>query len=197
MLIEHRGSTPHVHPSAYVAPTAVLCGAVSVGPQARILFGAVLTAEDGEISVGARSVVMENALVRARARHPAVIGDDVLIGPHAHLNGARVGDGCFLATGVALFPGCVVGEGSEVRIHGVVHVNTVLPAGTTVPIGWVAVGDPAEVLPPGQHEQIWAIQEPLDFPGTVYGIARGTPAAERMSKQTAWFAAHLGDRPAG
>ena len=70
MLIEHRGSTPHVHPSAYVAPTAVLCGAVSVGPQARILFGAVLTAEDGEISVGARSVVMENALVRARARAP-------------------------------------------------------------------------------------------------------------------------------
>ena len=98
MLIEHRGSTPHVHPSAYVAPTAVLCGAVRVGPQALILFGAVLTAEDGKISVGARSVVMENALVRARARHPAVIGDDVLVGPHAHLNGARVGDGCFLAT---------------------------------------------------------------------------------------------------
>ena len=149
VLIEHRGNTPRVDPSAYVAPTAVLCGAVQVGPEARILFGAVLTAEDGEISVGARCVVMENALLRGRARHPCVLGDDVLVGPHAHVNGARVGDGCFLATGAALFPGCVLGEGTEVRIHGVVHVNTVLPPGATVPIGWVAVGDPAEILPPG------------------------------------------------
>ena len=54
MLIEHRGTTPRVDPSAYVAPTAVLCGAVRVGPEARILFGAMLTAEDGEVVVGAR-----------------------------------------------------------------------------------------------------------------------------------------------
>ena len=129
MLIEHRGAAPDVHPSAYVAPTAVLCGAVRVGPDARILFGAVLTAEDGAIEVGARCVVMENAVLRGRARHPLVLGDDVLVGPHAHLNGARVGDGCFLATGAALFPGSEMGPGSEVRIHGVVQVNTVLPPG--------------------------------------------------------------------
>lgn len=194
MLIEHRGNVPQVDPSAYVAPTAVLCGAVRIGPDARILFGAVLTAEDGEIRVGARSVVMENALVRGRARHPSILGQDVLVGPQAHLNGARVGDGCFLATGAALFPGCVVGAGAEVRVHGVVHVNTILPPGATVPIGWVAVGDPARICPPDQHEQIWAIQESLDFPGTVYGVPRDTPAAERMSRQSAWFASHLSDR---
>src|SRR5947209_3318529 len=132
MLIEHRGAAPRIHPSAYVAPTAVICGAVSIGADARILFGAVLTAEDGEIRVGDRTVVMENALVRGRAAHPVVLGDDVLVGPHAHLNGTRVGDGCFLATGAALFPGSVVGAGTEVRIHGVVHVNTVVPPGQTV-----------------------------------------------------------------
>ncbi|HUY51934.1 MAG TPA: hypothetical protein VMV92_40580 [Streptosporangiaceae bacterium] len=88
---------------------------------------------------------MENAVIRGRARPPSVIGDDVLIGPHAHLNGARVGDGCSLATGAALFPGCAAGVGSEARIHGVVQVNTILPPGTTVPIGWVAVGDPAKM----------------------------------------------------
>jgi gamma-carbonic anhydrase len=195
MLIEHRGKTPRVHPSAYVAPTAVVCGAVRIGADARILFGAVLTAEDGEIRVGDRTVVMENALVRGRAGHASVIGDDVLVGPHAHLNGTRVGDGCFLATGAALFPGSTVGAGAEVRIHGVVHVNTVLPPGEVVPIGWVAVGDPARIFPPGQHEQIWAIQESLDFPGTVYGTTRDATATERMSRQAAWYGAHLGDRP--
>ena len=193
MLIEHRGRAPQVHPTAYVAPTAVLCGAVRVGPDARVLFGAVLTAEDGEISVGARCVVMENALVRGRAAHPAILGDDVLVGPHAHVNGARVGDGVFLATGSALFPGCVIGAGSEVRIHGVVHVNSVLAPGAVVPIGWIAVGDPARILPPGEHEQIWAVQEGLDFPGTVYGLPRDAPATERMTRQAAWFGAHRDD----
>jgi gamma-carbonic anhydrase len=194
MLVEHRGKAPRIHPSAYVAPTAVICGAVHIGADARILFGAVLTAEDGEIRIGERTVIMEHVLVRGRAGHPALIGDDVLAGPHSHLNGTTVGDGAFLATGAALFPGSVVGAGAEVRVHGVVQVNTVLPAGATVPIGWVAVGDPARVFAPGQHEQIWAIQETLDFPGTVYGTARGTPATERMSRQAAWYAAHRSDR---
>jgi gamma-carbonic anhydrase len=48
-----------------------------------VLFGAVLTAEDGRVSVGARSIVMENALIRGQAQHPAIIGDDVLVGPQS------------------------------------------------------------------------------------------------------------------
>jgi gamma-carbonic anhydrase len=193
-LLEHRGRAPVVHPSAYVAPTAVLCGDVVVGPDARILFGAVLSAEDGRVEVGARCVVMENALVRGRAKTPAVLGDDVLVGPHAHVNGAVVGEGSFLATGCALFPGVRLGRDVEVRIHGVVHVNTSLEDGALVPIGWVAVGDPAQILPPGEHDAIWAVQEGLDFPGTVYGLPRDAPARERMERQAAWFAAHRDDR---
>jgi len=196
-LVEHRGKSPSVHPSAYVAPTAVLCGDVVVGEDARILFGAVLTAEDGRIEVGERCVVMENALLRARAAHPVLLGSDVLVGPHAHVNGAVVGEGSFLATGCALFPGVRLGRGVEVRIHGVVHVNTVLEDGAMVPIGWVAVGDPARVMPPGEHDAIWAVQEGLDFPGTVYGLPRDAPARERMERQAAWFASHRDDREIG
>lgn len=69
-LYVHRGHEPDVPPSAYVAPTAVLCGNVHVSAEARILFGAVLTAEDGHVSVGRQSVVMENALVRGRTPIP-------------------------------------------------------------------------------------------------------------------------------
>jgi gamma-carbonic anhydrase len=195
MIVEHRGASPAIDPSAYIAPTAVLCGDVRVGPDARILFGAVITAEDGRVEVGARCVVMENAVVRGRAAHPVTLGDDVLVGPHAHVNGATVGDGCFLATGCALFPGARLGRDAEVRINGVVHANSRLAPGAVVPIGWVAVGE--EILPPGEHDAIWAIQERLDFPGTVYGLPRDAPARERMSRQAAWFAAHRDDRPVG
>jgi carbonic anhydrase/acetyltransferase-like protein (isoleucine patch superfamily) len=192
MILEHRGRSPQIDPSAYVAPTAVVCGDVRIGPDARVLFGAVVTAEDGQVELGARCVVMENAVLRGRAAHPLTIGDDVLVGPHAHLNGAQVGDGCFLATGCALFPGARLGAGAEVRIHGVVHANSTLAAGAVVPIGWVAVGE--ELFPPGDHEGIWAVQEGLDFPGTVYGLPREAPARERMERQTAWFGAHRDDR---
>jgi carbonic anhydrase/acetyltransferase-like protein (isoleucine patch superfamily) len=193
-ILEHRGRRPRIDPTAYVAPTATLCGDVRVGPEARVLFGAVLTAEDGYVEVGARCVVMENALVRGRANHPARLGDDVLVGPHAHVNGATVGAGCFLATGAALFPGATLEPGCEVRIHGVVQVNTALPAGTTVPIGWVAVGAPARILSPDRHEEIWAVQRDLDFPGTVYGTTREASATERMTGQVAWYGAHRDDR---
>ena len=104
MIMEHRGRSPVIPDSAYIAPSATLCGAVILGERARILHGAVLTAEDGEVRLGADIVVMENALFRGRARHPAHLGDAVLVGPHAHVNGATVEDEVFIATGAFLFP---------------------------------------------------------------------------------------------
>jgi carbonic anhydrase/acetyltransferase-like protein (isoleucine patch superfamily) len=196
VLIEHEGRRPRVDPSAWVAPTAVLSGDVRVGPDCRVLFGAVLTDEGGPVTLGAQSIVMENALVRGRASHPVVIGRHVVVGPHAHLNGVVVEDHAFIATGAALFPGARVGAGAEVRIHGVVHVNSVLPPGGLVPIGWVAVGDPARVLGPDRHEEIWAIQETLDFPGTAFGLPRDTPdlPAEATRRYAELFGRHRGDR---
>ena len=117
-------------------------------------------------------------VIRGRAGHPAVVGRHVLVGPHAHVNGAVLDDGAFIATGASVFPGARVGTGAEVRINGVVHVNSVLPEEATVPIGWVAVGDPARILPPSDHEGISAVQRTLDFVGTVYGVRQGPPVEE-------------------
>ena len=65
------------------------------------------------------------------------------------------------ATGAAIFHGAYLGRGSEVRVHATVHLRTRLEPGAVVPIGWVAVGDPASILPPDRHEEIWAVQAPL------------------------------------
>lgn len=194
MLIEHRGQRPVVPESAYVAPSAVLCGAVVLGERARILHGAVLTAEDGEVRVGDDVVVMENALVRGRASHPAIIGDAVLIGPHAHVNGATLEDEVFVATGASVFPGAVAGTRSELRINSVLHVGSKLAADSTLPIGWIAVGDPAQSFSPDRHAELWEVQRALDFPAAVYGVSRDTPMRTLMARQTAFYGAHLDDR---
>ena len=177
-----------------MAPSSVLCGAVTLGERARVLHGAVLTAEDGEIWIGDDVVIMENALVRGRSRHPATVGDSVLIGPHVHLNGATVEDEVFIATGASLFPGSVAGRGSELRINSVLHVNSRLAPETTVPIGWVAAGDPAQLFSPDQHDALWQVQAELDFPGTVYGVARGTPLRTIMARQVEFYGAHQDDQ---
>jgi carbonic anhydrase/acetyltransferase-like protein (isoleucine patch superfamily) len=198
MLIEHEGKRPAVPDSAYVAPNAVVCGDVTLGPDTRILFGAVLTAEGGPIELGERCIVMENAVVRGRETHPVVVGDHVLVGPHAHVNGAQIEREVFLATGVSVFPGARVGHGSEVRIGAVVHVNSRVPSGTTVPIGWIAVGDPAELYPPDAHEQLWPLQRAMDFPRTVFGLERAEASMERISARYAErFGRHRDDRVIG
>ncbi len=173
-----------VDPTAWVAPTAVLTGDVSLGPGACVLHGAVLNGDRGPVVLGEDVVVMENALLRGRPEHPLVVGDAVLVGPHAHLNGARIGDEVFVATGVSIFAGAVTGARSELRVGSVLHVNSHLPPDTVVPIGWIAAGRPAQLFSPDQHEELWAVQEGLDFPGTMYGVPRETSMREIMRRQS-------------
>jgi carbonic anhydrase/acetyltransferase-like protein (isoleucine patch superfamily) len=201
MLIEHRGKAPRVHESAYVAPTAVVCGDVTIGPESRVLFGAVLTAEGGPVSLGSHCIVMETAVIRGTKRHPVKIANHVLIGPRAYLTGCEVADSAFLATGATVFNGARIGPRAEVRINGVVHLRTVIPADAVVPIGWVAVGDPAAILPPGEHDRIWAIQEKLDFPREIFGRQRPpegeTYMPDMTGRYTAALAAHKDDEIVG
>jgi carbonic anhydrase/acetyltransferase-like protein (isoleucine patch superfamily) len=176
MLIAHGSKHPEIAASAWVAPDATVCGDVIVGPGTRILYGARLIGEGGgKIRIGANCIIMENAVIRGSHRHPCTIGDHCLIGPNAHVAGAVLEDQVFVATGAAIFHGAHLGQGAEVRVHATVHLRTSLEPGATVPIGWVAVGDPASILPPDQHDRIWAVQEPLNFPESVYGLNRSTP----------------------
>lgn len=194
MLVRHRDREPSVDPSAYVAPSAVIVGDVRIGAGVRVLHGAVVSAEDGWVRIGENTIIMEHALVRGRLEHPVEIGSAVMVGPHAHVNGSTVGDEVFIATGASLFPGSRVGAGAEVRINGVVQVNTVVAPGDVVPIGWVAVGDPATILPAERHDEIWAIQRELDFGRTVYGVDRGTSMKELMRGQSEFYGAHVDDQ---
>ena len=196
MQFEHLGAEPRIHPDAVIAPTAVISGDVSIGAGSQVLHGAVITAEGGPITLGDNVIVMENALVRATSTNPVHIGSHVLVGPMASISGATVADEVFLATGTRIFNGARIGTRSEVRINAVVHLRTVLPPESVVPIGWVAVGDPARLLPPDKHDEIWALQHELDFPGYVFGLDRATPdlMIQLAERYGASLARHRGDR---
>jgi carbonic anhydrase/acetyltransferase-like protein (isoleucine patch superfamily) len=180
MIIKYGDHRPHIDPDAWVAPDATVSGDVTIGAGSRIMHGACLVAEaGGAIRIGCNCIVLENAVVRASSNHPCTIGDHCLVGPNSHVVGAEIANEVFIATGAAVFHGAVVGQGAEIRVNGIVHLRSRLEAGATVPIGWIAVGDPAEILSPDHHDAIWALQKPLDFPGFVHGFGRETPGLMR------------------
>ncbi|MGY1602874.1 gamma carbonic anhydrase family protein [Geodermatophilus sp. SYSU D00815] len=196
VFVEHRHARPRVDESAYVAPNAVVCGDVTLGPHSRVLFGAVLTAEGGPVEIGAHCIVMEQAVLRGVPRHPLRIGDNVMVGPHAHLTGCRVDGDVRIATGATVFNGAHLEVGAEVEFHAVVHVNTRVPAGVAVPMGWFAGGDPAQLVPPGDWERIRGLMGPLDYPGTVFGVSPAsgqTPMPDVAERYTRSLALHRYD----
>jgi carbonic anhydrase/acetyltransferase-like protein (isoleucine patch superfamily) len=184
MIVTYLNKTPRINTTAYIAPNATICGDVIIAAGCRIMFGACLVAEGQTIQLGENCIVMENAVIRSTDSHPTRIGNDCLIGPHAHLAGCTLEDCVFVATGVSIFHGANLGYNSEVRVNSVVHLRTKVPAHATVPIGWIAVGNPARNLPPDQHEAIWAIQEPLNFPKFVYGVERPADGESIMPEIT-------------
>jgi carbonic anhydrase/acetyltransferase-like protein (isoleucine patch superfamily) len=154
MKIRHLGMAPSIHPEAYVAPTAVLSGQVSVGAGSCVLHGAVLAAEGGPVQIGAGCVIMENAVLRGTARHPLLMGDRVLVGPHAQLTGAAVADEVFIAVGAMVLNGAHLGRAASIGAGAVVHLGAIVAPHARTPVGWVAVGDPARSYPPGEAEPI-------------------------------------------
>jgi carbonic anhydrase/acetyltransferase-like protein (isoleucine patch superfamily) len=88
MIITYRGKTPKIHPTAFVAPTAVLIGDVEVGEESSIWFGAVLRGDNGPIRIGARTSVQDNAVLHVMTL--TQIDDDVTIGHCAVMEAVRV-----------------------------------------------------------------------------------------------------------
>jgi carbonic anhydrase/acetyltransferase-like protein (isoleucine patch superfamily) len=144
MIISYRGKTPKVHPSAFIAPTAVLIGDVEVGEESSIWFGAVLRGDNGPIRVGARTSVQDNAVLHVTTL--TQIGDDVTIGHCAVMEDCNVKNGALIGSNSVLLNYCVIGEGSLVAAGSVVGERVEIPDHV------LAAGVPAKVKKPIEGE---------------------------------------------
>ena len=136
------GKRPHVHPDAFVAPTAVLIGDVEIGPNASVWFGAVLRADQARVVVGAGSNVQDNAVLHCAAELPTLVGENVTIGHNACLEGCVVDDGAVVGMGSIMLQRSRLGSGAMLA------AGAVLPEGREVPDGHLAAGMPADVKKP-------------------------------------------------
>lgn len=118
MMISSGTKKPNVHASAYVAPNAVISGDVTVEEGCAILYGAVVTAEGAPITIGANSVVMENAVLKSSGgsviQFPLSIGESCIVGPGAYVVGATIEPGCFIAARSVVRNGQTLSENATV-----------------------------------------------------------------------------------
>ena len=139
---------PQIDDRAFVAPTAVVVGAVTMGPHSSIWYGAVARADADAIEIGEGSNVQDGCTLHSDAGFPLLIGRGVTVGHRVVLHGARVDDDVLVGMGSIVMNGAHIGSGS------IVAAGAVVTPGTEVPPGSVVGGVPAKVLRPATDDDL-------------------------------------------
>ncbi|HZD41364.1 MAG TPA: gamma carbonic anhydrase family protein [Terriglobales bacterium] len=140
MIIEYKGHRPRISPKAFIAPTAVIIGDVTIGEDSSIWFGAVLRSDQNEnpIVVGARTSVQDNCVIHG-GEAPTILEDDVTIGHAAVMEGCVIRRAAIIGMNVTVLENTEIGEESLIAAGSVVVPHTKIPARV------LAAGSPAKV----------------------------------------------------
>jgi carbonic anhydrase/acetyltransferase-like protein (isoleucine patch superfamily) len=137
-LLPHGDAFPEVADSAWVAPGAYVVGAVRLGEESSVWYGAVLRGDTEPIRVGARTNIQDGCVVHADPGYPAIIGEDCVVGHNAIVHGCEIEDGCLVGMGATILNGTKIGEGS------IVAAGALVPEGKEYPPHSLIVGVPAK-----------------------------------------------------
>lgn len=134
LLLPFNGKVPRIAPDAFLAPSAVLIGDVTVESEASIWFGAVLRGDNPEhgIRVGPRTNIQDNCVLHVGDWQPTVLGADVTVGHGAKFESCTIEDGCVIGVNAVILQEAFIGKGSLVAANAVVLEGTRVPGGSLV-----------------------------------------------------------------
>ena len=139
---------PRIAADAFIASTAVVIGAVEIGPESSIWFGCVLRGDSNTISVGARTNIQDGTIIHVNheregaAGTRTVIGSDVTVGHMALLHACTIEDRAFIGMKACIMDGVVVESG------GMVAAGALVTPGKRVRKGELWAGSPAKLMRP-------------------------------------------------
>ena len=168
LVLPYRGIAPRIHPSVFLAETAVVIGDVEIGEGSSVWYGAVIRGDVNRIVIGRDSNVQDGTVIhcnhdrqagyeRADYREtgggvPTLIGDGVTIGHMALLHACSLQDGSFVGMRATVMDRAVVESGAMVA------AGALLTPGKRVPSGELWAGAPAA------FKRRLSEQELADFP---------------------------------
>jgi carbonic anhydrase/acetyltransferase-like protein (isoleucine patch superfamily) len=159
---------PRIDPEAFVAPTAVVVGAVTLGPQSSVWYGAVLRADAEVIEIGAGSNVQDGSTLHSDPGFPLVVGTGVTVGHRVVLHGARVDDDVLVGMGSIVMNGAHIGSAS------IVAAGAVVTQGKEFPPGSVIAGVPAKIVRQATDDDLQHIR------GNALSYSERLPSARRV-----------------
>jgi carbonic anhydrase/acetyltransferase-like protein (isoleucine patch superfamily) len=139
---------PEVHPTAWVAETAVVVGKVTLAENASVWYGAVLRGDNDRITIGANSNVQDGSVLHTDHGTPLTLGDNVTVGHQVVLHGCTVGDGSLIGIQSVVLNGAKIGR------NCLVGAGSLVTEGKEFPDGVLIVGRPAKVVRELTPEQI-------------------------------------------
>lgn len=147
-IYELDGQAPQVAESAWVADSAQVIGAVTLGPDASVWFGTVVRGDTEEITIGAGSNIQDASVLHADHGMPLVVGERVTVGHQVMLHGCTIGDESLIGIGAVILNGAKIGK------HCLVGAGALVTEGKEFPDGSMILGSPAKVVRQLSPEQI-------------------------------------------
>lgn len=126
--------------AAFVHPSALLFGQLSLDEGTSIWPYAVARAEMHAITIGAYSNIQDFVMIHVGYDHPTVVGSYCSITHRATLHGCTIGDNCLVGIGATIMDGAVIGENSIVGEHALVR------AGFNAPPNSIIAGVPGRII---------------------------------------------------
>jgi carbonic anhydrase/acetyltransferase-like protein (isoleucine patch superfamily) len=138
----YRGKWPRIAADAFIAPTAVVAGDVTVESGASIWFGAVVRGDEAPVVIGRGSNVQDNCVIHIDTDTPCVIGAECTLGHGAIVHGARLGDCVLVGMRATVLSHATVDEES------IIAAGAVVPEGRHIPAGMLVIGVPGKPTRP-------------------------------------------------
>lgn len=138
---------PIIATTAFLAPGSAVTGAVTLGEQTSVWYGASLRGDMTTVRLGARSNVQDNATLHGDPGFACQVGEDVTIGHNAVVHGCTIESGCVIGMGAVIMNGAAIGAGS------LVAGGAVVMPGTKVPPGSLVAGVPGKVRRPTSESE--------------------------------------------
>tara|TARA_B100000902_G_scaffold133756_1_gene132267 strand:+ start:8635 stop:9153 length:519 start_codon:yes stop_codon:yes gene_type:complete len=132
--------SPIIHSSAFIAKSADMIGAVTIGEEASVWYGAILRADIQEIVIGPRSNVQDGSVIHLECEQGTHVGQYVTVGHKAILHACTIDDEVLVGMGAIIMDGARVGARSIIGAGSLVTMNTEVPPGSLV------LGSPAKVV---------------------------------------------------
>jgi carbonic anhydrase/acetyltransferase-like protein (isoleucine patch superfamily) len=145
-----------IDPTAFIHPTAVVLGDVTLGKRVSVWPTAVLRGDSDVIVIGDDSNVQDGSVIHADEGIPTHIGNRVAIGHRAIVHGATIEDDVLIAMGAVLLNGVRVGSGS------IIGAGAVLPEGKRIPENSLVIGVPGRIVRQTTSEERERIKRTVD-----------------------------------